>query len=139
MTDEVKPILSGDPKPDRVITVGAENKRDSSGDQTVIVKALKTFHRDGDMQGEMVGSSSPAFELPRWRAAQLRANGLIEYANEGDGHAIHGEVEAKRIDEKVKMQAELTKLPENSKGTPLRNPEIKMADFPAEQGNGKRK
>jgi hypothetical protein len=129
MTDETQPITSSSPKADRIVEVGGvENKRDNSGDQTVSVKALKTFHRDGDLKGEMVGPDSPAFDVPRSRAAQLRANGLIEYANECDDHDIHGKVDAARIADKVKLQAEAGKIPANSRSTPLRNPEIKMAD-----------
>lgn len=139
MTDETKPITSGDlgAKPNQTITTGAsndtglvavENKRDTSGDQTVSVKALKTFHRDGDMKGEVVGPESPAFYVDRHRAAQLRANGLIAYVNEADDHAIHGEADAKRIADKVRLQAEASKIPANSRGTPLRNPEVKLAD-----------
>lgn len=138
MADETKPILSGDPQPIRTVNVGgAENKRDDSGDQKVSVIALKTFHKDADMKGDMCAPGDE-FEVERHRAAQLRANGLIEYANEGDGHAIHGEIDSKRLDEKVKLQAEQAKIPENSKGTPLRNPEIKLAEAPTDN-SGKRK
>jgi hypothetical protein len=108
---------------------GPENKRDTSGDQLVSVKALKHFHKDADLQGEVVGPDSPAFDVPRHRAAQLRANGLIAYASDTDAAAIHGDVDAKRIDEKVRLQTEASKLPANSKGTPLRNPEVKLADL----------
>jgi hypothetical protein len=131
MVDEAKTITSDTlgHRPDQTVNVGgAENKRDDSGDQTVSVKALKTFHKDGNMRGDVVGPDSPAFDVDRQRAAQLRANGLIEYANESDDHAIHGEVDAKRIGEKVKQQAEASKIPANSRGTPLRNPEVKLAD-----------
>jgi hypothetical protein len=141
MAAEVKPILSGETKPDRLLNVGggAENKRDTSGDQPVTVKALKTFHKEPDMKGDMVGPDSPPFEVPRHRAAQLRANGLIEYANESDGHDIHGKTDAARIDEKVRLQSELSKIPENSKTTPLRNPEIKLAEIKDDGQSGKRK
>lgn len=137
MTDETKPILSGDPQPTRAVTVGGmENKRDASGDQTVSVRALKTFHKDGNMQGDMT-TLGDEFEVDRHRAAQLRANGLIEYANESDGHAIHGEIDSKRLDEKVRLQVEQSKIPENSKGTPLRNPEIKLAEAPVDSSKRK--
>lgn len=102
MTEEVKPILSGTLKPDRVLNIGGvENKRDESGDQMVSVKPLKTFHKHGDMTGEMVGPGSPAFDVPRHRAAQLRANGLVGYANDGDD-VIQSEIDTKQPDEKVK-------------------------------------
>lgn len=103
MTEEVRPILSGALKPDRVLNIGGvENKRDESGDQMVSVKPLKTFHKHGGMTGEMVGPGSPAFDVPRHRAAQLRANGLIEYANDGDVSVIHADIDTKQPDEKVK-------------------------------------
>jgi hypothetical protein len=139
MTDEVKPILSGESKPDRLVNVGgtAENKRDTSGDQPVNVRALKTFHKEPDMKGEMA-KPGDEFDVPRHRAAQLRANGLIEYANDSDNHAIHGEVDAKRIDEKVRLQTEASKITDNSRTTPLRNPEIKLAEAPPDN-SGKRK
>jgi hypothetical protein len=128
MADEVNPITSSAPKPDTLVsTAAAENKRDTSGDQVVTVRALKIFHKNGDMRGEMT-SPGEEFEAERSRAAQLRANGLIEYVNETDGHAIHGEVDAKRIDEKVALQAKAGAIPANSKTTPLRNPEVKLAD-----------
>lgn len=111
-----------------VTSVDTSDKRDTSRDQLVSVKALKCFHKDGDMKGEVVGPDSPAFDVPRWRAAQLRANFLIEYSNDSDDKAIHGEADAKRIADRVKAIAEQTKLPANSKTTPLRNPEVKLAD-----------
>lgn len=112
------------------VTGEPENKRDASGDQKVTVRALKTFHRDGDMKGEVVGPDSEPFEVDRSRAAQLRANGLIEYVKAADDVAIHGEEGSKKIADKVKAHAEQTKLPENSKTTPLVNPEVKLADAP---------
>lgn len=120
-----------------VTSVGTADKRDTSRDQMVSVKALKSFHKDGDMKGEVVGPDSPAFDVPRWRAAQLRANFLIEYANDSDDKAIHGEADAKRIADRVKAIAEQTKLPANSKTTPLRNPEMKLAEVHPDQGKRK--
>jgi hypothetical protein len=129
MADETKPIVSSETKPDKFIgTEPVENKRDVSGDQTVSVKALRTFHKDGDMKGEVVTPESPPFTVDRQRAAQLRANGLIEYTNDSDAHAIHGEAGAKLLDDRAARQAEASKIPANSKGTPLRNPEVKLAD-----------
>ena len=74
------------------------------------------------MQGEVVGPESQPFDLPRSRAAQLRANGLIEYAKEGDAVAIHGEGDAQKIAAKVSAQAELSKLPANSRTTAASQP-----------------
>jgi len=142
MADDTKPITTTQQnKLDRQIEVGklpanelpssAENKRDTSGDQTVIVRALRVFHKDGDMKGEM-SSPGDEFEVDRARAAQLRANGLIEYVNTDDDHAIHGQVDAGRIGERVAQQAAACKIPANSKGGPLRNPEVKLAELPAD-------
>jgi hypothetical protein len=129
MTDETKPITSSETKPDKIIgTEPVENKRDISGDQTVSVKALRTFHKDGDMKGDVVTPDSPPFTVDRQRAAQLRANGLIEYTNDSDAHAIHGEAGAKALDDRAARQAKASEIPANSRGTPLRNPEIKLAD-----------
>lgn len=142
MADEVKPITTPNEKPARQIEVGkepavtdqpVENKRDTSGDQTVTVRALRVFHKDGDMKGEM-SSPGDEFEVDRGRAAQLRANGLIEYVNEDDDHAIHGQVDASRISERVAQQTAAAKIPPNSKGAPLRNPEVKLAELPADKG-----
>ena len=47
------------------ITSDVLNKRDDSGDQMVTVKALKSFHRNEDMRGEVVGPESDAFDVPR--------------------------------------------------------------------------
>lgn len=138
MADETKPITSADlgTKPNQTITTGGpvENKRDTTGDQATPVRALRSFHKDGDMKGDLC-QPGDEFEVPRHRAAQLRANGLIEYANEGDNHAIHGEVDAGKLADKVKLQEQAGKIPENSKTTPLRNPEIKLAELPAGQAN----
>jgi hypothetical protein len=143
MADENKGFIGGEaPRREGSINVGqnpnedignAENKRDQSGDQKVTVKALKTFHKHANMQGDMVHPGDE-FETHRSRAAELRANGLIEYSSEADGHSVHGEQDAKRLDEKLKRQAELSKIPENSKTTPLRNPEVKLAEAPADTG-----
>ncbi len=129
MADETKPILSSETKPDKIIgTETVENKLDVSGHQTVSGQAPRTFHKDGDMKGEVVTPDSPPFTVDRQRAAQLRANSLIEYTNDVDAHAIHGEAGAKLLDDRAARQAEASKIPANSKGTPLRNPEVKLAD-----------
>ena len=118
---------SGAPTAIMSTNAAAENMRDESGDQSVSVRALKTFHKHGDMTGEVVTPESEAFDVPRTRAAQLRANGLVEYVRQEDAVAIHGEIDAKRLDQKARLQAENSKLPANSKATPLRHPEVKLA------------
>ena len=75
----------------------------------------------------MVNPDSPPFEVSRTLAAQFRANGLVAYVTEADGVAIHGEAEAKKLDDKARFQAERSKLPANSKTTPLRNPDVPLA------------
>ena len=139
MADETKAITSADlasQKPPIEIG-GVENKRDTSGDQMVNVRAFKSFHKAADLTGP-VAQPGDEFEVQRHRAAQLRANGLIEYVSESDDKAVHGEIDGKRIADKVKMQAEMSKIPENSRGTPLINPEIKMAERPADNSGKKR-
>jgi hypothetical protein len=118
MADAIKPTASG---ADQV------NDAAAADGQSINVRALRFFHKDGDMRGE-VAKPGDEFPVARHRAAQLRANGLIEYVNDSDDKAIHGEIASKTISDRVKAQAENTKLPENSKGTPPRNPEVKLAD-----------
>lgn len=121
------------------ISPGAENKRDTSGDQKVTVRALKTFPKHGHTAGDLeMANPGDEFETHRHRAAELRANGLIEYPNDGDANTVHGEDGAKRLDARLKSDADLRKIPENSRGTPLRNPKIELADVPADQ-SGRRK
>lgn len=136
MADEIKPILSSEIKPDKTVgTEPVENKRDVTGDQTVSVKALRTFHKDGNMKGDLVDPDSPPFIVDRQRAAQLRANGLIEYTNEADARAIHGEVGAKALDERAARQDAAGKIPGHSKGAPLLNPEVKLAEVKDHKGH----
>ncbi len=107
--------------------------RDQSGDQTVSVKALRTFHKGEHMQGEMV-KPGDTFDVSRGRAAELRANGLIEYANESDDKAIHGEAGAKKFAERQRLDTEARDTVSKNKTTPLRNPELKLAKVADEDG-----
>ena len=148
MADDNKGFISGEaPRREGSINVGrnpsedistVESRRDQSGDQMVAVKAMKTFPKHGhDVNGEMVHPGDE-FETHRHRAAELRANGLIEYANESDAHAVHGAEGAKKLDEKLKREAEMRDIPKNSLASPLVNPKIEMADAPLD-ASGKRK
>jgi hypothetical protein len=140
MTEDTKPITTQFAKPDRTVEVGAHPTagvetasghtavaRDQSGDQKIKVRALRTFHEQADMKGKMVAFGDE-FETSRDRAAQLRANGLIEYVDASHAKDIHGEEGAKKIEERVKREQEMTKIPERNLGTPLRNPELKLAE-----------
>lgn len=104
-------------------------KADAKDDQSIKVRALRTFHKEENMQGDMT-KPGDEFDCPRSRAAQLRANGLIEYVNDKDGVRIHGEDGDAKISEQVARDAKLREMPEKHKGTPLRNPELKLADAP---------
>ncbi len=148
MAEENKGFIGGEaPRREGSINVGqnpsenlgtAENKRDQSGDQMVSVKALKSFPKHGNnVAGEMVHPGEE-FETHRQRAAELRANGLIEYGNESDAHAVHGKDGAEKLDAKLKADAEMREIPKNSRATPLVNPLIEMAEKPADN-SGKRK
>jgi hypothetical protein len=98
--------------------------------QMVSVKALK-FFPDKDKNGNMEqkGPDSEPYDVPRDRAAQLYANGLIEYANVDDEEAHLKEkidASAKVIrdrNDEAKRQRELAA----SKIKPLTNPKIDMA------------
>lgn len=95
--------------------------------QKIKVRALRTFHEDAGMKGKLL-QPGDEFECNKLRAAELRANGLIEYANEHDDKAIHGEVDSKKIAERVERQQKAGELPEHHKTTPLRNPELKLGE-----------
>lgn len=108
---------------------GAPAKNDLPGDgEMVKVRALRTFHKDGFMLGEMVRAGDPPFDIPRGRAAELRANGLIAYESADDDRAIHGEAGAAKIAESVQRDADARRMPDRHKTAPLRNPEVRLAD-----------
>lgn len=140
MTEETKPITSTQfaRKEDRTVQVGANPTpgvetatdgaaRDQQNDQMIKVRALRTFHENANMHGRMV-QPGHEFDCQRGRAAELRANGLIEYVSDDHDKEIHGEIDAKRIGDRVKREQEQAKLPENSTTTPLRNPALPLAD-----------
>lgn len=102
------------------------------GEDMVSVKALK-FFPDRDKSGniEQKGPDSEPFEVPRHRAAELRANGLIEYANTADQEreiADKTALAGKAIRDKSERD---TAARAASKGKPLVNPKIDMAEPPA--------
>lgn len=131
MAEETKPITTQFANKDHTVEFGAsdgpDKARNAENEQTIKVRALRSFHQDAHMQGEMLKPGTE-FDCPRGRAAELRANGLIEYVSDGDAKTIHGEEGAKKIDERVKREQEQGKILERNLGTPLRNPELKLAE-----------
>lgn len=59
----------------------AERKKASAADNTVEVRAKGSFHGQGNFQGDLVHHGD-TFVVDRGRAAELRANGLVEYTDE---------------------------------------------------------
>lgn len=118
-------------KPDRTVEFGAGQAGDGTAgnrdDQTIQVRALRTFHKEENMRGKMVAPGEE-FDCPRGRAAQLRANGLIEYVDAAHAKEIHGEEGAAKIEERVAREQAMGKIDEKDKGSPLRNPELKLAE-----------
>lgn len=112
--------------------------RDQSNDQKVSVKARRTFHKEANMQGDLVHEGHE-FETTRERAAQLRANGLIDYSDEGDEKELHGRTQGDALREAIKRDEEMRKIPEQHKTSPLRNPEIKYAEPAGDVRKGKGK
>jgi hypothetical protein len=103
----------------------AEN---GEGEEKVTVKALRNVHKAGNLQGEMA-KPGDEFETTKSRASQLRANGIIEYANESDAHDIHGKRDHDAITERVKRDnAMRTESVEKNRTTPLRNPKLEYAE-----------
>ena len=130
MADPVKPAVAVAP----LTTASISPKPpvpDSADTQAVRVRALGSFHKDAGMQGEMTNHGDE-FETSRERAAQLRANSLVEYVNEGDGREIHGEIEDKRLSERAKQTATTRGIRDKDKGAPLINPRVTMAERPTE-------
>lgn len=115
------------PKDVPAITSGPVKVELPNADQLVRVRALRTFHKDGSMQGDLV-SSGDVFDIARGRAAELRANGLIAYDSDADGKAIHGEVDAAKMDERIDREDQQRKIADRHKTSPLRNPELKLAE-----------
>lgn len=110
------------------VASNAETARKADEDQQKIkVKALRSFHEDADRKGKLL-QPGDEFDCNKLRAAELRANGLIEYVNESDDKAIHGEQDSKKIAERVERQQKAGELPEQHKTTPLRNPKLDLAD-----------
>lgn len=141
MSDTVKPIMSSPPPPTRAITTGAQDAaakdaadkaaaKEAEDRQQISVRALGSFHAEGDMRGDLC-KPGDTFTVDRLRASQLRANGLVEYVNEEDGKRIHGEVDAAAITERVAQRRAASEIPANSRTTPLRNPQLGIADLKA--------
>lgn len=119
MSDSVKPILSGGTPAPRAVSTGAANATtNADAAQQVTVRALGSFHPDGNMQGALCAPGD-TFTTDRLRAAQLRANGLVEYVSDDDEKAIHGEIEAKAIAERVEQRKQASVISDRNKTTPL--------------------
>lgn len=118
--------VGNDPTADKKVTE-VEAAADS---QQVRVRALRTFHKDGDVSGagELVrpneGEKSE-FSTSRTRASQLRANGLIEYVDASDAKDIHGDKE-KEFQHRDNLVADQAKEFEKAKSTPLKAPSMRM-------------
>lgn len=87
---------------------------------TVTLRALGSFHEDGNMTGKLL-SPGDTFSTDRDRAAQLRSNGLVEYVDEAHEKEIHGTVDAKKIGDRVSQRAAMGAMPDSVKTTPLKN------------------
>ena len=119
MSDSVKPILSGDTPAPRALSTGTPDAAASTdAAQQVTVRALGTFHSDGNMQGALCAPGD-TFTCDRLRAAQLRANGLVEYVSGDDEKAIHGEIDARAITERVEQRKQAGVIADRNKTTPL--------------------
>lgn len=132
MSDKPEPITTQFAKKEHTaVEVGGnpapeENPADQ---QKIKVRALRTFHESADLKGNLVHPGDE-FDCPRGRAAQLRANGLIEYASASDEKDIHGEADAKAIAARIKHRTDAEQAVEQHKTTPLRNPEMKLGEVP---------
>lgn len=100
--------------------------RDAKEDKKISVKALARFHEHADMKGKLLDVGD-TFETHQSRAAELRANGLVEYTNESDGKDIHGN-DHDRLNARAKDRAEQGKIDDRNKTTALRNPAVKLGD-----------
>ena len=114
------------PGPIKTATIGG-NRPPVEDNSTVSVTALARFSKDGNPHGELVDVGD-TLDVTRSRAAELRANGLIEYASESDDKDIHGN-DAERHGERAKQRANQGKIDERNKSTPLRNPAVKLANL----------
>jgi len=123
-------------KEDRTIELGGApaSAKKEENQKEITVRARRTFHQEANMKGDLVHDGD-TFQTSRLRAAELRANGLVEYVSEGDEKTIHGEVDAEKIKTRIERDDESRKIPENAKTTPLRNPKVELAEVDESKTN----
>lgn len=113
---------------DAMALTDEQRQRQEHGQQKVSVRALRTVHKDGNLQGE-VAQPGHEFETTRTRAAELRSHGIVEFTSDSDqDEAFKHSHPATAINERVKRDVESRKIPEQHKSSPLRNPELKLAE-----------
>lgn len=106
------------------------SKVETPSAQMVRVRAVRAHHIGENMSGELIhpgNGEKSEYDCLRLRAAQLRANGIIEYVDSAVGVKIHGEDLHKSFDEQIASQMEAEKIPASAKGTPLKNPALKYS------------
>lgn len=107
-------------------------------EQKVTVRALRTVHKDQNLQGE-VANPGDEFETHRGRAAELRAHGIVEFSNESEeNEAFKHASPTAAIRDRVNRDHESRKIPEQHKSSPLRNPKLELAEAPEDVRKNKR-
>lgn len=120
----------------QVGTLGVGQALTEQDQQKVKVKPLRSYH-DSEA-GKYVTPADDAYEVSRHRAAQLRANGLVEFENDGDEKDVV-EAHVKKHMDASAARAHQPGIAERDKATPLRNPKLNYAEPEADQGGkGKR-
>jgi hypothetical protein len=105
----------------------AQERSEHQG-QKVSVKALRTVHKDPSLQGE-VANPGDSFETTRGRAAELRSHGIVEFGSEQEERDAHfGQDHVASTSARLKADQEARKIPDMHKSSPLRNPELKLAE-----------
>lgn len=102
----------------------ADQQPGNGNEEKVMVKPLRTFRGEEGLKGP----NDEAFEVRKSRAAELFANGLVDYQSDGDHSAM--------VEERVKQQSEVTRralaggrMRDDQKSSPL---EQKLPDFKKE-------
>ena len=86
-TQIAKPILETKPAVVEPITSTKPAVAGPTDGELISVQPVRRFRRDIADAATEVGPDSAAFMVPRGRAAQLRANGLVAYASDDDEEA----------------------------------------------------
>lgn len=106
-----------------------QQQSDPAAEQMVSVKALKFFpDKDKDGNIEQKGPDSAPFEVPRSRAAELYANGLITFAS-ADDEERHITEQAKNAGQAARdrLEADRKARGASKPAKPLVNPKVEMA------------